>query len=251
MILLLDIESTGLKPGVDRVVELGMMVTSEDYTVVHNKYSKLIWDDTYPEMLPEVTAVNGITTDMLKGNSIPPWVACADIEALMYSYGVRYIIAYNAQFDKEFISREMQVVGKTKYQDYKWLCAMADVRANMKCSSWKLMHVALDHGVTVNPKELHRAINDVELMRQMLVAADARPTEMYAYQQSPNVYVQAHVKKPWDDDGLSTQQAKKLGFSWEKARGDSRIFQKTWVKRIKECDLLEQQATFPFITTIL
>ena len=129
-----------------------------------------------------------------------------------------------------------------------WLCAMADIETNYKFKSWRLMHLALEYGVIVNPKELHRAINDVELMRQLLQASGTSVEAMLEYQRSPWMYCVAKTQAPWEDNGQSTTAAKALGFAWQQARGDDsgRTFEKRWVKRLKEKDLdaLREKATF-------
>lgn len=248
-VLLLDCETTGLVPGNDRITELGMMITSLDFKTIHESYNKLVWDDTYPAITSEITEITGITEDMLRGNSILPHIMCADFGTLLFKHNPKYIIAYNAVFDKSFV--ESELTRNRQGTDTHWLCAMTDVKSNYKYKSWKLMHLALDYGVPVDPNELHRAINDVELMRKMLIASGVHVDDMYEYKNSPAVYVKACVKKPWDDDGVSTTKAKLHGFAWEKAKGDSKIFNRTWVKKIKECELEATRAALPFETTIL
>lgn len=248
-VLLLDVETTGLVAGSDRVTELGMMVTSLDFKTVHESYNKLVWDASYPPISDEVAEITGITDDMLKRNSTQPYLMCQDFNVFIHKYNPKYIIAYNAVFDRAFVDAELTKCGHGVMAN--WVCAMADVRSNYKHKSWKLMHIALEYGVPVDPNELHRAINDVELMRKILIASGAHVDDMWEYRNSPSVYVKAHVQKPWDDDGVSTAKAKLHGFGWEKAKGDSKIFNRTWVKKIKECELEETRAALPFETTIL
>lgn len=247
MILLLDIESTGLDPGVDRITELGIMAVSNDFKTIHESYNKLVWDDTYPAITSEITEITGITEDMLRGNSIKPHTMCADFGTLLFKHNPKYIIAYNAVFDRSFV--ESELTRNMQGTDVQWLCAMTDTPAHKKCKSWKLMHVALDHGVAVDPSELHRAINDVELMRKMLVAAGETADSMYMYSTIPHIYIAADVKKPWEDGGDSSTKAKTHGFTFEKVRGEEKVFNKTWVKKIKENEYRRED--YPFMTKII
>lgn len=126
-----------------------------------------------------------------------------------------------------------------------WLCAMEDIESNYKFKSWKQMHVALEYGITVNPKLLHRAINDVELMRQILKESGTSAKAMLEFQRSPWIYVAAKVNAPWTDGGKTSNEAKALGFRWQ-TTGDDRVFEKTWVKKIKpkQYEELLNKATF-------
>lgn len=247
-VLLLDIESTGLDAKADRIIELGMMVTSSDFKVIHEEYNKLVWDDTYPTLTPEIEELTGITQEELLGNSIKPWLAMQDFNELIFKHEPEFIIAYNSEFDRSFIDEEL----KRNNHDVmaNWLCAMQDIDTNKKSKSWKLMHLALDYGVPVDPNELHRAINDVELMRKVLVASSAKPSDMFTYRMAPSVYIRAVVEAPWKDNGAGIAKAKSLGFSWEKVRGDTRMFEKCWVKLLKETELTERN-NYPFETKIL
>lgn len=246
-VLLLDVETTGLTPGVDRITELGMMVTSLDFKEVFASYNKLLYDTDYPEIPKEVEEITGISTDMLQGQGIKPWLALEDYNALRMVHNIKYVIAYNAPFDKSFIDAELSKSNTVNAA--RWLCAMTDTPAHKKCKSWKLMHVALDHGVAVDPSELHRAINDVELMRKMLVAAGETADSMYMYSTMPHIYIAADVRKPWEDGGDSSTKAKTHGFTFEKVRGEEKIFSKTWVKKIKENEYRRED--YPFMTKII
>jgi len=245
-ILLIDFESTGLDTKTARITEIGAMVVDDKFNEPTQLLTQLVWDVGYPAITDEVTKVTGITQDMLLQDSIAPADAFNKLGELV-SDDLQYVIAYNRVYDENLLRYEAARMTATMLPKINWLlstpwiCAMVDLEANHKFKSWRLMHIALEHGVTVNPKELHRAINDVELMRKMLQASGTTAQEMYAYQQSPWVYVAAITKAPWEDNGVSTTHAKAAGFSWQQAKGDdtNRVFDKRWVKRIKQKDFDE------------
>ena len=149
-------------------------------------------------------------------------------------------MAFNAGFDRSFIVEEMHrqdlIMDPRLHwmaQD-PWLCAMKDIEQNYAHKSWKLSHLALGYGITVNPKELHRAINDVELMRQTMQASGATLESIVDFKNEPWVYLIAQVQGPWVDGGKSTGEAKALGYTFERAEGDdTKTFTKSWVKRVK------------------
>ena len=245
-ILLIDFESTGLDTKTARITEIGAMVVDDTFSEPLQGMSQLVWDKTYPPITDEVTKVTGITQDMLMKDGATPMDAFKMLGELVDD-DTEYVIAYNRVYDENLFRSETarhtaSMLPKMNWLlSTPWLCAMVDIEANHKFKSWRLMHVALEHGVTVNPKELHRAINDVELMRKMLQASGTTAQEMLAYQQSPWVYVAAITKAPWEDNGVSTTHAKAAGFSWQQAKGDdtNRVFDKRWVKRIKQKDFDE------------
>lgn len=261
-VLLLDFESTGVDTAKDRITEIGAMVVSDDFKEVYQGLNLLVHAPDYPPLTQEVIDITGITPEMLK-DAVAPELMMTDIAMLAMEYlsgePLRGVVAYNCPFDKGLFDAEVgrqaasMLPGINQLIQMPWLCAMRDVEANLKCKSWKLMHVALDHGVTVNPKELHRAINDVELMRKMLVELGETFGSMLAYHNEPTVYVIAQVRPPWEDGGESSGIAKSLGFSWQVAKGDDtgRVIKNRWVKKIKQKDWVKLQETAPIKVALL
>jgi hypothetical protein len=162
----------------------------------------------------------------------------------MVTKDIAYVIAYNEAYDSNVFREEMfrhhlTLDPKMSWLlNIPWLCSMADVEKNYKFKSWRLAHVALEHGSTVSLKDLHRAINDVQLMRDFLERSGVTPDDMHRFKMEPWIYVRANVEKPWLDGSRSVDLAKAAGFSWERAKGDTtgRTFTKTWVTRIKQKD---------------
>lgn len=245
MILLIDFEATSVDPKTARIIEIGAMVVDEQFNEPVASMSQLVWESGYPALTPEVEKVTGITQDMLTTEGI-------DMESAMYQLAdmamsvdpLKAVIAYNRKYDEVLFNSEVargtfDMNAKVSWlAQIPWLCAMEDIETNYAFKSWRLMHVALEYGVTVNPKLLHRAIADVELMRQMLKASGTSPKAMYDFQKLPWIYVAADVKAPWTDDGKSSAEAKSHGFRWESC-GDDRKFPKTWVKKLKANQLEE------------
>lgn len=253
-VLLVDFESTGIDTKQARITEIGAQLVSDDFKKVHAQYSQLVWESGYPAITPEVEEITGITQSMLSRDGVEPKKAFESLGLLIDEH-VSHVIAYNRGYDEDLFKEEIfrhDLTSDPKMNwiiSSPWLCAMVDIEKNHEFKSWRLMHVALEHGVTVNPKELHRAINDVELMRQMLIESGTSVKEMYEFQQSPWVYLRAMCKKPWEDGGLSTGEAKALGYGWQQAKGDEtkRVFDQCWVKRVKEKNIAEEErkAKFP------
>lgn len=254
MILLIDFEATGIDPRTAQIIEIGAVVVDDGFNVCSTEDRNLFVSALVKQpgvvLTPEVEAVTHITQAMLDADGIPLDTALDKLGDLME--GVDYAIAYNRSYDEVLFKHELD---RSKLfssnlqclRSIPWLCAMADIEANYKFKSWKQMHIALDHGVSVHPKELHRAIADVELMRKILVASGTTVHEMYTFQQDPWVYLAAECKAPWLDNKASTNLAKEHGYAWEQARGDydGRRFEKTWVKRVKQKNVNEERHKCP------
>ena len=253
-ILLIDFESTGINTDIDRITEIGAMVVDEKWQPTGQQVSQLVWADDYPTLTPEVQKITGITPELIAEKAVTPQAAFTMLGELI-DEDVKHVVAYNRGYDEALFKTEMQRHGLTFDPKMNWifsspwLCAMVDIAKNHELKSWKLMHVALDHMVPVDPNKLHRAIADVELMRQVLVASGETAETMYKFQNTNWVYIRALVKKPWEDNGVSSGEAKALGYTWEQAKGDEtkRKFEKCWVKRIKENKFDEEvsKASFP------
>jgi DNA polymerase III epsilon subunit-like protein len=245
-VLLLDTETTGLNTDTARIIELGAMVVNDQWQVEKEaSLSELVYTLEYGQIDPIITKVTGITQEVLEDKGRQPAIVLTMLSDIIEAGPpIDFVVAYNRGFDEPIVKNEIARVWKDRPKPpgllnllgVPWLCAMADLEKNYEFKSWRLMHVALEYGVTVNPKELHRAINDVELMRRMLVASEYTPMDLYNFQCEPWVYTRALCKPPWEDRGESSGIAKQMGYSWERARGDEtgKAYPKCWVKRIKQ-----------------
>ena len=248
MLLLIDFEATSVDPKTARIIEIGAAIVNKDFSHIGLgcQLSQLVWDSNYPALTPEVVEVTHITQDMLCDGAVEPALAFGHLAQMCAKAPIEYVIAYNRKYDETLFREEMLrhnlglLPGINLLLQTPWVCAMEDIEPNYKFKSWKQMHVALEYGITVNPKELHRAIADVELMRNILKESGTTPEEMYQFQISPWMYIAANVKPPWTDGGKSSTEAKALGFKWQQC-GDDRVFDKTWVKRIKPHQLADLQ----------
>lgn len=250
--LLIDFEATGVDAKEALIIEIGaMLVKIAPYGGWSPVIEKSILVNQGVPLSDEVKKVTGISDQLLLSEGVSLEEAFMHLNGLSMQWRPECVIAYNRAYDETLFKSEAgrsalsMLPGINNLIHLPWLCAMADVETNYAFKSLRLAHVALEYGVTVNPKELHRAIGDVELTRKMLEAAGTTPAKMYEFQKVPWAYVEAVTQKPWLDGGRSTDLAKKRGFSWEQARGDysGARFEKKWVKRIKEKDFeLEQQA---------
>jgi DNA polymerase III epsilon subunit-like protein len=164
---------------------------------------------------------------------------------------VEVIVAYNAVFDKTVFEAELIRCG-IPVPAFTWICAMTDVKFEDHYRCKQLSHLALDHGITVNPDALHGALGDCHLLCELLAKRGANIEEMVAYNREPWIFLIAELEKPWGNtEALAKKQqaeAKADNYSWERPRGfpDSH-FPKKWCKAVKQSQLeFEKEKKFSF-----
>jgi len=159
-LVLLDFETTGLKPGFgDRVVEYAYMVIGED-GIVKERHDCLINPER--KMSSGATQTNGITDRMLQGK---PIFAAAGKD-LWRALDGRIMVAHNAAgFDLPCLVTECRIAG--------WNLPNMEVIDSLKLtrSVWS----ARDHQLTTLANmvghrggDAHRAMNDVDAMHSIL-----------------------------------------------------------------------------------
>ena len=243
-ILLIDFETTGLDPSKDRIVEVGAKVVDEGWSEIDH-LSAICYDKSYPNISPDITRLTGITQELVDERGVFIDAVVDVLHEMCGDHGVTHSIAFNSVFDQGFYNAECERQ-KRMVLTAKWLCAMTDIESNYQFKSWKLMHLALEYGVTVNPKELHRAINDVELMRQTILASGATIQSMENFRNIPWIVIRALIPAPWEDGGKGKTLAQGLGYSWETPKGSDVKIEKAWVKRIKAHQLDNEVKQAPF-----
>ena len=246
-ILVIDFETTGVDPKTCRPIEVGAAIVSNDFKTVHETYSSFIYSHTHPKITSEVEELTGISNDLLVKEGRDPLAVFGDIFDLVEKYDVKYMLAYNREFDENVYKEEIRRIGIHENHPHlakpailPWLCAMRDVRSHTKYKCWKLSHLALDYGVLVDPSVLHRALGDVRLTIALLDKAGADAETLYRYQKMPRFVLEALTTPPWKDGGVSTAKAKEKGYSWEVPRGHQQMrLPKRWVKVVLEDEINE------------
>jgi DNA polymerase-3 subunit epsilon len=228
LVLALDVESTGLDPKTDRIVELGWCLFDVDEKEVVLSGGAYV-DGV--EVSPEIQRMTGIRPEWPRRFGRPLGELLREVDLLATGgEGTAALVAHNATFDRGFIAAEAAREGLSKQTltgPGPWIDTLTDLPHEKEPDSRKLRYLALDHGLF--PGRVHRAQSDAILCADLLACYpfDA----VLARAASPRVVVQAIVS--FDD----RQKAKDLNFRWEKLEGIERTFTKQWVKAAKECDM--------------
>ena len=159
--LFVDVETTGLDPTRHEIIELAM--TPFTYALdgrifeVGEPFHQLRQPaDSIP---PEITAVTGITDEMVAGKAIDP------AEVSSFASPAALVVAHNAAFDRRFLERFCDT-----FTTKPWGCSMSQVAwADEGYEGLKLVHLAGAAGFFY---EKHRAVHDclagVELLARPL-----------------------------------------------------------------------------------
>jgi hypothetical protein len=114
-----DVETTGINPDSDRIIELGICLF--EYDRQNGRIYKVLGSWEWLEnpgfsIPPEITNITGITDEMVVGHRI-------DERAVNDLLGrVVLVIAHNADFDRRFLERRLPALA-TKH----WACSRADI----------------------------------------------------------------------------------------------------------------------------
>jgi len=178
-----DVETTGLDPAKDVIVELALVVyrkrESGEWTRTHS-YSSLVniavWNGTV-EIPKSASEVNGITLDMLKGAPDIYEVLRNALDLLNLYPGGRFI-AHSAGFDCSFL---WHAIGEMRAGDYKpkptrWTCThqMARVMRRVGLLDVEDLHLSTlyRHLVGGHEPPTHRAVDDADAAVRVYLALE-------------------------------------------------------------------------------
>jgi DNA polymerase-3 subunit epsilon len=154
----IDIETTGLEHGKDKIIEIGLRLfkfnrMTGDVLWLDTPYAA--FEDPGMPLSEEVKMLTGIDDDMLKGQSID-W---EKVHTLLS--GCQLILAHNASFDRPFIDSYV-TISRQKI----WGCSFQQVDwSHCGFPSKKLEILSVYHGFFT---DAHRALNDADAVIYLL-----------------------------------------------------------------------------------
>jgi len=226
--LIVDIESTGLDPAVDKVTETGAILYSLESAASLVEFSAVIpceWTNKNAE------ALTGITLAMIREMAGVHESICGD-SAVDYLAGMLgalagtadCVVAHNAEFDRQWLDL---AIG-----DLPWLCTMEDFRFPGVTPGQSLTATALGLGVPV--VSAHRALTDCRLIAailtrcaelghdlQELFRIARRPKALFVAVDDGNFFRLSKAEQE-----RSTEARRLAGFKW------NRIVPKAWARRM-------------------
>lgn len=159
--LVLDVETTGLDPKRDEIIELAMVPFSfsGDGRIFNVGPAFAALSQPSIPIPPEITELTGITDEMVAGRAINA------AEVVEIAEGAVLIVAHHAEFDRPFVERFHPV-----FRAKCWACSMSQIDWQVEgLRSVRLASLLTDLGFFY---ERHRAVSDcmalVELLAQPL-----------------------------------------------------------------------------------
>lgn len=238
--LAIDVETTGLSPETDKILEVGFAafdiglkkVIGIGTKFVNRKFDFDTETDGREKISDEIHNLTSIEPEWITafgegGDAVARFLDDITIGPSGHSRligGVEAIVAHNAPFDRAFLA----AMGWET--DLPWIDTQLDLPGNV--GNKKLQYLALDRGVlSFFP---HRAVFDAVQTGQILTTFDF--DEVLARAKSPLVVLAAEVSFKEND------KAKRLGYMWERPlrHNDLRI-RKSWVKGLKALDVRAEQ----------
>lgn len=236
MLLGLDLETSGVEPKADRIIEVGCVLYDWDAKMPMQLLSELVDPamETPEWQLPqEITEITGITLSALDkyGRYEKDVLAQVNDMAQNADYAVAH---FGNDFDKPFLMEAYQRNKMNVFEVRGWLDSSVDVKYPERIKTRNLKHLAAEHGF-LNPFS-HRAAFDVLTMFSIMGCYDL--DTIIARSLEPMVYVQAIVSY------AENQKAKDFQFRWCPS-------EKAWWKSYKLSDFEEVRAKFDFQTRML
>jgi len=175
LVLILDTETSSqftergdLDAAASEMVEIAALVYDNDSKVVISKHCCLFKVQSWSK---EAEQIHRIPEDLANKHGMVITIPCSD-DVREYIYdaigltSADVIMAYNASFDKNVLVKYFPEMEKMP-----WICAMRDLPheefLGVKLKSKKQVMVALEYGVVIDPRNLHRALGDCELTYQI------------------------------------------------------------------------------------
>lgn len=206
--VLVDVETTGLDPATDEIVELAMLKfdysTDGSFATPGSSFQQL--RDPGTPISPEVTRLTGITDDIVAGRSID----MSQVDAFIADTDL--VIAHNAAFDRRFCERLL-----ASFAAKPWACSVREIDwLSEGFESARLAALAAGHGRFFDG---HRALNDCEAVLDVLTRPLPRTgrTALAVLLESarcPRWRIRAE-RAPF----ASRERLKKRGYRWEAGTG--------------------------------
>ncbi|MDK2747091.1 MAG: 3'-5' exonuclease [Brevundimonas sp.] len=220
--VVLDVETTGLDPEVDEIIELAMLpffYSDDDEIVAIGIPFNELREPTRP-IPAEVTKLTGIDHDMVAGKSIDP-------DAVGQFARGSLVVAHNAAFDRRFVEKFCPSFGRSP-----WACSMSEVPwKDDGFESNKLAFLASTSGFYY---DRHRAIHDchatVEILTRPLASTGSSAFKTLLASARTNKIRCWAENSPFDKKDI----LKTRGYRWS---GDQSGQPRGWWIDVGEADL--------------
>lgn len=221
--LVVDVETTGLSPDCDVVIELAMRrFRYDEQGIIVEIGQGWTWleDPGFP-LPPEITSLTGLTDAELAAQSI-------DDDVVLKIIGeADLIIAHNAAFDRPMLEKRLPDMPGRPWacscEQIDWQAAGFDGR--------KLGYLAMQAGWFFDG---HRALNDVDAVIQLLQQEDTDGSSLL-YELDENALADSHLIEAVGSAFDTKDVLRARGYRWNPA-------ERVWWREVPDHQLLAEQA---------
>ncbi|MCX6110726.1 MAG: 3'-5' exonuclease [Proteobacteria bacterium] len=214
--LIVDVETTGLDPVADKIIEIGLLEFCWDEAVaprVTRSYGSL--HDPERPISADIIRITGLSDAVLAKQAIN-WEVVRD-----FFRRTSVVIAHNADFDRSFLLNSGQLDGL----DRPWACSLRHIDwRRLHCGNLGLNYLAADHGF-VNPFA-HQALFDCATTFRLV----APHLSELLQRSSEKEYLVKAVGSPFESKDLLKQR----GYRWDAQ-------ERVWSRVLGESALVEER----------
>ena len=221
-VLFFDVETTGVDPQVDHVIEAAGVLWSVEHTAMVAAFSFVVRPDM-PTVANPAERINRISPALLDRCGVTPATAWERIGAWFSRADA--VVAYNAGFDRSFVERHVE-------HRPTWICALEDIDWPLAPGGGKLVEILLAHGLGVS--HAHRALTDamnIARLVERVAEMGTAPADLFARAMRPKKIYKALIPRS------KNHLAKAAMFRWNPERT-------MWWRRIAPDDLDALQLPF-------
>lgn len=163
-ILIYDVETTGLDPKKDSIIEVAAVVLDLKNKMITSQRSGLI----YAKTNTEAEKITGITQEMLDGVKD----SHSDIFSFIHlmASSADCVVAHNASFDKNFTEEKNQIFKGKDGKILEWVCSCYELNYDMQLENKKLTTIA--NALNLDSVGAHRAMADVMMLVNIFLKID-------------------------------------------------------------------------------
>jgi DNA polymerase III epsilon subunit-like protein len=229
-LLVLDLETSDLKPEVGDILEIGAAVYDTSADDVLWAYGTLLYSEkpNTGEFVNKISQRALGESKVLMGENDP----MGPIKTILSSGEIIAIVAHNGEtFDRPWLEKKFGVIINPKTKErVPWIDSCGDIEYPNTNGSMKLLHLAVDHGIPVGI--MHRALSDVLLTIELLRKVSDLDSQLQIAL-SPRALFEALVSFERKD------VAKNLGWRWAPK-------ERRWIKKLPLDTPLEPTSERPF-----
>ncbi len=161
--IIFDIESTGLEPDADRIIEIGAVELDNRFPTGRTLH--LLVNPQGRQVHPEALAVHGISNDMLADK---PRFADVVEQWFQFTDGAR-LVAHNASFDVSFFNAEFARIGFDPIAPARVVDSLALARRRHPMGPNSLDALCSRYGIDNSRRTKHGALLDSELLAEVYI----------------------------------------------------------------------------------